>query len=177
MSLDQKFQECNTQIKYLKHVSLLAFESVTLAQRNSIAAKDSKKESKTELDILKKKVYEYVNKRSSMKESMMALVEAEKHRVKTICQLELKMQCVEASLAEATNVAIDMHKFESQAKNTLLCTLLDNKTQCLARECKKHSHNLMTAKMEAKKWQLQVEENAIEIKMLKLKLATAQKIS
>ncbi|KAL3793111.1 hypothetical protein HJC23_005613 [Cyclotella cryptica] len=160
------------------------YESVSLARTESIAAKDSKKEIEAELEILRKKTDDYDNERVIMREAMIALAKAEKHRVETICQLESKLQRVKTSLAEATSEARNAQRTEAalrltikqlQAENKSLSTLLADKYDCLPRECKEHHDKIITAKKEAQKWQLQVEENAIEIRMLQLKLATAKK--
>ncbi|KAL7489040.1 hypothetical protein ACHAW6_014625 [Cyclotella cf. meneghiniana] len=181
---NQKLQEFNTQIMYLKHENLSAYESVALARTESIAAKESKEAVEAELDILRKKVDDYENERSMMKEEMVEFAETEKHRVETICRLESKLRRVKASLAEAANAAIKAQKTEAalrlaikelQEENKLLSTELDVKTKHLVKECNQHHGKIATAREDTRKWQLQVEENAIEIQMLQLKLATAKK--
>jgi hypothetical protein len=157
---------------------------VTLARTESIAANESKKEAEEERDKLKKRVVDSERECKAMKEAMLALAEAERHRLKAIRRLESKLKRAKALLEEATNSAVDAEKTASalrntievlQAENKLLSDEINDKKDHFTKECNKHKEQLMTAKKEAKKWRLQVEENAVEISMLELKLATARK--
>lgn len=119
-----------------------------------------------------------------MKEAMLALAEAEKHRVKTINRLERKLKKAKISLEKVSILATDAEKQvtslrdiidQLQADNKLLSDELKSKKEHIEKECNMHNNKLLTAKKEAKKWQLQAEENCIEIKLLQMKLTTAKK--
>lgn len=177
-------KNCNAQIKYLQHENLTAYESVNLARTESMAANESKKEVEEERDMLQRQVGDYQKECGTMKEAMLALAEAEKHRVKTIQRLERKLQRAKVSLEKATisakNAEVEAATLRNaleklQSENDSLSAELNDKREYIEKECNKQNDKLMTAKKEAKKWQLQVEENCIEIKMLKLELATAKK--
>jgi hypothetical protein len=149
-----------------------------------MAANESKKEVEEERDMLQRQVGDYQKECSTMKEAMLALAEAEKYRVKTIQRLERKLQRAKVSLEKATVSAKNAEDEAATLRNALeklqsendsLSAELHDKREYVEKECNKQNDKLMTARKEAKKWQLQVEENCIEIKMLKLELATAKK--
>lgn len=165
---------------------MCAYESVKLARTESITANETKKEVEEERNELRKEVNDCQKECSTMKEAMIALAEAEKYRVKTINRLERKLQRAKTSLDKATTSAQNAEKEAATlretidkllAENNLLSFELNDKKNYIKRECNIHTEKLMTAKKEAKKWQLEVEENCNEIKMLQMKLATAQKSS
>ena len=184
-------KNCLSQIKYLQHENLTAYESVTIARTESMVATESKKEVELERDLLKQQVNESKKECNVMKEAMVALAEAEKCRVKTIHRLEKKLQkaknlhneaTASAKVAdkEAASLTDRIEKLEAEnisikAENESISAELEDKKKWIERECNKHRDKLMTAKKEAKKWQLQVEENSVEIQMLQMKLTTAKK--
>jgi myosin heavy subunit len=147
-------------------------------------AAESRKEVELERDTLKQQVLDTQKECTTMKEAILALAEAEKHRVKTINKLERKLQKAKSSLKKVAALAKDAEDEAStlretisklQAENKTLSAELSDKKQYIENECNRHNEKLMTAKKEAKRWQLQVEDNCIEIKMLQMKLATAKK--
>lgn len=149
-----------------------------------MAANESKKEAELECDALRRQIDDSQKECSTMKEAMLALAEAEKHRVKTINKLERKLQRAKSSLKQVTALAKEAEDEAStlrdtieklQAENMSLSSELHEKKEYIEKECNKQNEKLMTAKKEAKKWQLQVEENGIEIRMLQMKLETAKK--
>jgi chromosome segregation ATPase len=92
---------------------------VTLARTESIAANESKKEAEEERDKLKKRVVDSERECKAMKEAMLALAEAERHRLKAIRRLESKLKRAKALLEEATNSAVDAEKTASALRNQL----------------------------------------------------------
>eukprot|EP00956_Cyclotella_meneghiniana_P021093 scaffold37987_cov67-Cyclotella_meneghiniana.AAC.1 len=181
------------RMRSIQHENLTAYESVTIARTESMVAAESKKEVELERDLLKQQVSESKKECNVMKEAMIALAEAEKCRVKTIHKLEKKLQKAKSLRDEATASAmvadkeaaslrnrIEILEAENRsikAKNESISAELKDKKEWIERECINHKDKLMTAKKEAKKWQLQVEENSVEIQMLQMKLTTAKKSS
>lgn len=157
---------------------------MTLARSESLVAAQSKKEVELERDTLKKQVNDSQKECNTMKEAMLALAEAEKHRVKTINRLERKLEKAKTSLETVSTLASDAEKQvtslrdtidQLQTENMLLSDELKCRKEQIEKECNMHNDKLLTARKEAKKWQLQAEENCIEIKLLQMKLTTAKK--
>lgn len=182
----KQLKNCNAQIKYLQHENLKAYETVTLARTESESANDSRGKLALERDALKQQIDDSQKECRTMKEAMLALAEAEKHRVKTINKLERKLQRAKKSLERVSALAKNAEDEAStlrgtiqklQAENKSLSSELRVKKEYIENECNKQNEKLMTAKKEAKKWQLQVEENGIEIKMLQMNPASRTDIT